>query len=81
MDEKERRKAKLSVEENILQRPWISISQGPRATNLQDAGKKWPIVIAPPSLIWKLFGSPILPLKTIEKGSLSAQSQSAHHAG
>lgn len=66
MDEEERRKARRSVPENISQRPWISISQGPRATNLQDVGKKWPRVTAPPPLIWKLFSCPILPLKTIE---------------
>ena len=30
--------------ENILQRPWVSIAQDPRAMNLQSAGKKWPIV-------------------------------------
>lgn len=88
MDEKERSKARPNIAENILQRPWISVSQGPRAINLQDVGKKWPIVTTPPPLIWKLFSSPILPpedhiddLADPQKGSLPVQSQNAHYAG
>lgn len=89
MDEKERRKARPGIPENILQRPWISISQDLRATNTcQNVGKKQPIVTTPPPLIWKLCSSPILPpedhiddLVDPQKGSLPVQSQSAHQAG